>query len=170
MPLNHGQVASLCDSMKTLCDAVAALKPRVDAYCDSMARRDDHRVLGGVQIQPTAEQIRNTLGLRFDASKDVMLANEDRDFGLVPEGRANAEAKKLAKEFGKTVYVRDPVTDKVLRKVTARDDSEYFGNKEAAIAEAKKQREAGKDVKVIQRTFINPRTGHEDSHFEVVPK
>ena len=57
---------ALCDSVAALCDSVAKLVPRVDAYCDCMMdRADDHRVIGGVQIQPTAEQIKNTLGMRF---------------------------------------------------------------------------------------------------------
>lgn len=47
---------------------------------------------------------------------------------------------------------------------------EYFATKEQAIAEAKRQREAGRDVKVIQKSFTNPRTGHTDTHFEVVPR
>lgn len=43
------------------CAGAATLANRAD-----MVVADDHRVIGGVQIQPNASQIANTLGMRFD--------------------------------------------------------------------------------------------------------
>jgi len=49
-----------------------------------------------------------------------MLATEDRDLGLVPASTAMAEAKKIAEQTGKTVYVRDVITDAVKSVVRPR--------------------------------------------------
>ena len=46
--------------LDALCAAADTFSNRVAAHCD------DHRVIGGVQIQPNASQIANTLGMRFD--------------------------------------------------------------------------------------------------------
>jgi hypothetical protein len=48
----------------------------------------------------------------------IALATIDNDFGHVPAETAKAEAQTLANEEGKTVTLRDPVTDKVLGKAT----------------------------------------------------
>jgi hypothetical protein len=54
---------------------IDAVADAVSAMCDSVdklaARFDDHRVIGGVQIQPTAQQINNNLGLRFDQAHRI---------------------------------------------------------------------------------------------------
>jgi hypothetical protein len=47
----------------------------------------------------------------------VTLATADTEFGQVPANKAEAEAQTLANEEGKTVTVRDTVTDEVLAKV-----------------------------------------------------
>ena len=94
------------------------VKDSITAMCDSVGKMrsvcDDHRVIGGVQIPPTAEQIKNTMGLRFDASN--------------------------------------------------------FATKAEAIAEANKRRQAGEEVKVLERKFTNPRTGNTDTSYEVASK
>jgi len=51
------------EDVAALCDTVEKLSKRFDAYLD------DHRVIAGIQIQPTAKQIDNTLGMRFDGKK-----------------------------------------------------------------------------------------------------
>jgi hypothetical protein len=58
---------------------------------------------------------RNTMSTTPD--KTVLLACEDHDFGEAAADRAQAEAKALANEEGKPVYMRDPLTDKVLRVI-----------------------------------------------------
>jgi hypothetical protein len=58
---------------------------------------------------------RNTMSTTPD--KTILLACEDHDFGEVAADRAQAEAKALANEEGKPVYMRDPLTDKVLRVI-----------------------------------------------------
>jgi hypothetical protein len=47
----------------------------------------------------------------------VLLATADTDLGLVPASTAKAEAEKIASATGKTVTVRDPVSDKVIATV-----------------------------------------------------
>lgn len=51
-------ISAMCDSVGKMVDACEVVKPGV--------RADDHRVIGGVRIPPTAAQITNTMGLRFD--------------------------------------------------------------------------------------------------------
>ena len=59
---------AIADAVSAMSDSIGKLTARLDAYC---ARTDDHRVIGGVQIQPTDAQIRNELGLRFDKAHGV---------------------------------------------------------------------------------------------------
>jgi hypothetical protein len=47
----------------------------------------------------------------------VMLATEDTDLGLVPGEDAISIARTFATSTSKTVYVRDPTTDRILRRV-----------------------------------------------------
>ena len=44
----------------------------------------------------------------------VLLSTADRDLGHVPASTAASEAKRAAKAEGKTVTIRDPITDKVI--------------------------------------------------------
>lgn len=56
-------IKALADCISAAAYAITGLTKRVDAY--AARRADDHRVIGGAQIQPTAEQIKNTLGMKF---------------------------------------------------------------------------------------------------------
>jgi len=60
---NAGTFTGIDAAVSAMCDSVDKMK----SACG--ARADDHRVIGGVQIPPTAEQIENTMGMRFDAEK-----------------------------------------------------------------------------------------------------
>lgn len=53
----------------------------------------------------------------MQTEKTVLLACDDHDFGEVPADKAKVEAEALAKEEGKVIYLRDPVTDKVLGSI-----------------------------------------------------
>ena len=60
---NAGKITGI----DAIVDAVSAMCDAVDKFS---ARFDAHNVIGGVQIPPTPEQIKNNLGLRFDALTD----------------------------------------------------------------------------------------------------
>jgi hypothetical protein len=49
--------------------------------------------------------------------QQVLLATEDKDLGIVGSDHALSAARDYADTFKKTVYVRDPVSDAVLRVV-----------------------------------------------------
>jgi hypothetical protein len=78
-------------------------------------------------------------------AKTVLLACKDHDFGEVPAHKAKAEAKKLAKEGGKVIYLRDPVTDKVLGSV--QPPARKAPGKTARAAEAKPAAKAAPKAK-----------------------
>ncbi len=59
------------DDFAAKLDAACAGAATLDKRAD-MVMADDHRVIGGVQIQPNASQIANTLGMRFDEEKGEM--------------------------------------------------------------------------------------------------
>lgn len=61
-----------------------------------------------------------TVTTYLQTGKTLLLACEDHDFGEVAASKAKVEAQTLANQEGKPVYVRDPLTDKVLRVVKPR--------------------------------------------------
>jgi hypothetical protein len=88
---NAGKITGIDSSkLDALCDAAETFGNRANMMCD------DHRVIGGVQIQPNASQIENTLGMRFDAALcDVYLdewSEEAREAALKAR-QANTPAK-----------------------------------------------------------------------------
>jgi hypothetical protein len=48
---------------------------------------------------------------------EVLLASEQQDFGLVSFAEAIERAKALAAKLNQTIYIRDPVSDRVFRRV-----------------------------------------------------
>lgn len=77
MPLfDFPMIDDIRDAVMAMCDAVDGMKSRIDSHLArrlddylGLDRADDHRVTGGVLIPPTAGQIRNGLGLKFDGAR-----------------------------------------------------------------------------------------------------
>ena len=49
----------------------------------------------------------------------VLLSSISQDFGVAPGQDAQAEAQKIAKEFGEAVSIRDVITDELLATIEA---------------------------------------------------
>jgi hypothetical protein len=81
---------------------------------------------------------------------DVMLANQDTDFGLVPAKKAKARALALANEEGIAITLRDPISDKVIATVKPKAAKAKAAAKPAAKPAAKHADKRAKPAKAKQ--------------------
>lgn len=83
----------IADAMSECADAIEGLHRRVDAYC-ARAATDDHRVLGGVQLDaaPTDDHLRKAGARLARTGGDDWTEARARSWGA--EGRTGTEAKR----------------------------------------------------------------------------
>lgn len=84
--------------------------------------------------------------MKFETSTDGVSVSSDNGDAIVPGTEAVDAAKKEAKETGKPVTIRHPVTDKVL--ATVKPEGEPKRTKQQAAANLKAAKAATKEAKM----------------------